>query len=163
MARGRSVALNFAPGQSVHEFTLEREGDDPSTRADIGIFADDLVLKGRFLSVRVHSLGAQGAPAGNVLLEDDAGRTVASARFPALAAPLDLLPKTADVELALPVAADLARLRVRLILDGTPAEVTDANNVASFARPTLETDRVRESRPAPGGLQAQEAPAVRAQ
>ncbi|TFW31725.1 LamG-like jellyroll fold domain-containing protein [Massilia horti] len=144
LERGRSVELNFAPHQTVvYEFKLEQPGSDPATRADIGLSPDDLVLKDRVLGIRVHSLGAKPTPAGLVLVEDAAGKAIASVRFPELAAPLDLLPKTADVQVTLPERGDPAQLRVRLTLDGAPDEVTDANNVAPLVRPTLETDRIR--------------------
>jgi hypothetical protein len=144
LERGRGVELEFAPRQAmVFELSLVQPGEDPSTRADIGLSVDDLALKDRALAIRVHSLGARPTPAGTAIVEDASGRAIASARFPALAAPLDLLPKTADVQVALPEGGVPASLRVRLELDGTPAEISDANNTASLVRPTLETDRIR--------------------
>jgi hypothetical protein len=131
LERGRGVHIALPPHQTVaYEFTLKKPGDDPATRADIGLSGDDLTLKGRKLSIRVHSLGAKGTPAGTATLEDNAGKAVATVRFPALAAPADLQPKTADISVSVPAGVDAAHVRVRLSLDGKPAEVTDANNVA---------------------------------
>jgi hypothetical protein len=143
LERGRTVALDLPAGQSVFEFTLARLGDDPATRADIGISVDDLKVDGRNVAIRVHSLGARPAPAGTAIVEDANGRQVASARFPALEAPLDLKPRSADVRVVLPAGADVSKLRVRLALDGAPDEITDLNNVSGFVRGTLETDRVK--------------------
>ncbi len=68
-------------------------GEDPSTRPDLGIGIDDVSLKGRALTVIVHSLGSAAAPGSMLFLEDSSGRTVASTKIAALAAPTDLMPK----------------------------------------------------------------------
>ena len=131
LERGRGTELVFAPGTTtVHEFELVAPGDDPSTRADIGISADDLALRGRRLAIRVHSLGAKPTPPGTAVVEDGSGRTLGQARFPGLAAPVDLLPKTVDVTVGLPRGSDRQGVSVRLLLDGGPAEVSAENNVA---------------------------------
>ncbi|MDP8914431.1 MAG: LamG domain-containing protein, partial [Pseudomonadota bacterium] len=60
LERGRGTELTFAPGQTtVYEFALVTPGDDPATRPDIGISADDLSLRANRLTMRVHSLGAK--------------------------------------------------------------------------------------------------------
>ncbi len=59
------------------------------------------------MTVTVHSVGAVDAPASKVVLRDKAGKTLATADVPALKAPLDLTPKTAQVTLAVPAGADL--------------------------------------------------------
>ncbi len=131
LERGRGTELTFAPGQTtVYDFALVTPGDDPATRPDIGISADDLSLRGNRVAVRVHSLGAKPTPAGTALIEDGSGAVLARVRFPALPAPTDLLPKTADVATKLPPTGDRSQIRVRLALDGTPPEVTADNNEA---------------------------------
>ncbi|MEO8375953.1 MAG: hypothetical protein ABI471_12050, partial [Sphingomonas bacterium] len=102
-------------------------------RADLGISADDVVVKGRSVTVTVHSLGALDAPGGTATLEDSAGKVLASAAVPALAAPRDLLPKTAQVRLTIP-AGGAAGLRVHVTLKGNAPETTMLNNVASLPR-----------------------------
>jgi hypothetical protein len=61
------------------------------------------------------------------VLEDASGRQLAAAATPALAAPVDLVPKTAQVRLAIPHGADLHGARVRLVLDAP--EITQLNNI----------------------------------
>ncbi len=131
LEQGRPVDLVLPPHQTMtYDLRLTTPGDGPATRPDIGIGSDDLVLKGGRLSVTVHSLGAKSTPAGTAVLEDTAGHKVAAVRFGPLAAPVDLLPKTQTVRIAIPQLH--AGYRVRLLLDGTLAEVTDANNVVAI-------------------------------
>jgi hypothetical protein len=131
LERGRGTELVFAPGTTtVYEFALVAPGDDPATRADIGISADDVRVRGGRMSLRVHSLGAKATPAGTALVEDEGGRVLARVRFPGLPAPTDLVPKTADVRGTMPRGA----ARVRLVLDGAPAEVSAGNNMAALTR-----------------------------
>jgi hypothetical protein len=129
LERGKAVDLTFPSRQTVvYRFERIAPGDDPATRADIGLSRDDIRLNGRRLSVRVHSLGAQATPAGTVIVEDVSGGEVARRRFAALAAPLDLKARTAEVSVSLP--SMVKQGRVRLELDGAVAEVTELNNIA---------------------------------
>jgi hypothetical protein len=100
----------------------------PERRPDIGIGRDDVSLKGRDLTVKVHSLGAADAPAGTVQVVDAAGRTIARAAIPPLKAPVDLTPKTATVKLTLPAGFDRKDAAVRIALPPGVAEVTQINN-----------------------------------
>jgi hypothetical protein len=136
LERSGSVEVNFAPHTTtVLEFTLETPGLPTERRADLGIGADDVRVVGRSADVTVHSLGAIAATGGRVQLVDAAGNVAATAAVPTLAAPLDLLPKTAVVRLPLPAGAG-AGWRVRVMLpDGTP-EVTLLNNNAALPSPT---------------------------
>ena len=59
------------------------------------------------MTVTVHSVGAVDAPASKVVLRGREGKTIATANVPALKAPLDLTPKTAQVTLTIPAGADL--------------------------------------------------------
>jgi hypothetical protein len=77
--------------------------------------------------VTVHSLGAVGTPGGTLRVEDGAGRLVATAPVPAMAAPLDLMPKTVEVRVSLPAGARAASVVVGL--PGDAPEVTRLNNV----------------------------------
>ena len=80
----------------------------------------------------VHSLGAQPMPAGVARLEDAAGRLLASARFAALPVPLDFVARRETVKMVVSTAVP-AGTRVRLVLDGTPAEVTQLNDSVALA------------------------------
>ncbi|MDI7776401.1 LamG domain-containing protein [Asticcacaulis sp. EMRT-3] len=135
LERGRTVDLALPPHQQVSfDLALKTPGDDPSTRPDIGIGASDISLKGRTLSLTVHSLGAKPTPAGTAIISDAAGHPLAQVAFPALAAPTDLLPKTATVRVSLPGTWPKIGGPVRIILHltGAPDEVTDANNTVEL-------------------------------
>ncbi|MEG3150047.1 LamG-like jellyroll fold domain-containing protein [Sphingomonas sp. ZT3P38] len=128
LERSASIPLVFAPGETVFEFALKTPGLPTEQRADLGIGTDDVVVAKRKVTLTVHSLGALDADGGSVMLEDGAGRVLATAPVPPLAAPLDLLPKTATVKLALPAGA----VRVRVALAGGAAETTLLNNVVAL-------------------------------
>lgn len=88
----------------------------PSIRPDLGIGVDDVSLNGRGLAVIVHRLGSAAAPGGTLFLEDSSGRTVASTKIAALAAPTDPMPRKARVRLTVPagVAVETPRLGLAL-------------------------------------------------
>ncbi|MEA3003679.1 MAG: hypothetical protein QOH81_2467 [Sphingomonadales bacterium] len=133
LERSASIDLAFAPRQtSVMEFVLDRPALAVEQRPDLGIGADDLRLKGRQLSVTVHSLGAAPVPGGSLRVEDAAGRLIASAPVPALAAPLDLRPRTAEVRVTLPPGFAARGSRVVIGLAGDTPEVTRLNNEVRF-------------------------------
>jgi len=126
---GADVPLTLAPKQAtVLEFALAQPGQPISGRPDVGLDPEDVVVQGRSVRVTVHSLGAVDAPAGQVVIEAADGRELARAPFPALAAPSDLLPKTATVSLRLPSGVAASGLNVRLMLEGEPAEISRRNN-----------------------------------
>jgi hypothetical protein len=107
-------------------YELVKAGPPTETRADLGIGGDDVVRQGRQVTVKVHSLGHVDAPAGTVEVVDKAGKVLASAPTPPLKAPLDEIPKTATVKLALPAGASAKDLFVRVRLP--VPEVTQLNN-----------------------------------
>lgn len=129
LERSASTRVTFAPHAATEiEFTLKTPGEDVATRPDLGIGSDDVVVKGGKLAVTVHSLGAKGAAGGTLTVEDASGKALATAAIPALAAPLDLTPKTATIRLSRPRGA----ARVRVALPGNAAEVTQLNNVVTL-------------------------------
>ncbi|UIJ46566.1 LamG domain-containing protein [Sphingomonas cannabina] len=129
LERSASVAVTFAPRTTtVLEFALKSPGTPPESRPDLGIGADDVRRQGRTVSVTVHSLGAVEAAGGTAMLEDAAGKPVASVPLPTLAAPLDLTPKAATVRLTIPAGVHPAGLRVRVALPDEAPEVTRLNN-----------------------------------
>jgi hypothetical protein len=126
--RSKSIALTFAPHLTTTlKFERVDAGQPTTDRADIGIGSDDVVAKGDTVEVTVHSLGAKAAEGGTAELLDAKGKVVASAPVPTLAAPLDLLPKTAKVVLPMKPGA----ARVRIALPGT--EITLLNNEVGLA------------------------------
>jgi hypothetical protein len=77
--------------------------------------------------VTVHSLGAKDTGTGVAYLMDRKGKVLAKAEIPSLAAPADLLPKTAKV--VLPLKKGAARVGIALGGSGQAvAEITQANN-----------------------------------
>ncbi|MFJ6024636.1 LamG-like jellyroll fold domain-containing protein [Brevundimonas sp. NPDC092305] len=124
-----SESLTFAPGvATVLTFELAEAGQPVSTRPDVGLDPQDVAGSGRDLRVTIHGLGAVDSPAGEVIVEDASGREVVRGAFPALAAPLDLQPKTTTVALRLPSGVSRQGLRVRLALAGDPLEIARTNN-----------------------------------
>jgi hypothetical protein len=128
LERSASVPLTFAPGENVFEFALVTPGLPTEQRADLGIGADDIAVAKKAVTVTVHSLGAIDAVGGTLTLEDAAGKVLASAAVPPLAAPRDLLPRTTKVKLAVPAGA----VRVRVALAGGAPETTLRNNVVAL-------------------------------
>ncbi len=101
--RSKDVEITFAPRTTtVIELKLKTKGVPYWSRPDLGIDPEDVKVDGSQMTVTVHSVGAVDAPASKVVLRDQAGKTIATADVPALKAPVDLTPKTADVTLAGP-------------------------------------------------------------
>ncbi len=129
LERSASLRLSFAPHATTEvEFTLRSPAPPVFDRPDLGIGADDLRVRGNRAEVTVHSLGSRPVAGGTLFVEDSAGKPLASTTIPALAAPTDLLPKTATIRIALPRGA----ARVRVALAGGDAEVTQLNNVVAL-------------------------------
>ncbi|MDE3104934.1 MAG: hypothetical protein KGK08_07145, partial [Acidobacteriota bacterium] len=131
--RSRSTEVTFAPRTTtVLELKLSKPGVPYWSRPDLGIGPDDIRRSGDRLSVTVHSLGAVDAAASRVVLRDQAGKVLATARVPALKAPLDLYPKTATVSLRLPQHSELHGLSVSVEGAGSVPEITENNNRVTF-------------------------------
>ena len=105
--RSKSIAIAFAPRTTtVIELTLKTKGTPYWSRPDLGIDPEDVKIDGGKMTVTVHSVGSVDAPASKVVLRDKTGKTIATADVPALKAPLDLSPKTAEITLAIPSGED---------------------------------------------------------
>ena len=134
LERSASTTLRFAPGQSqVFEFALVQAGTPVEQRADLGIGRGDVRVEDGQVQVTVHSLGHVATGVGVAVLEDARGRELARVEIPGLAAPSDLVPKTATVRLPLP-AGNRSGLRVRVMQADGAAEVTQRNNVVTLDR-----------------------------
>lgn len=128
LEKGASVDVVFPPMQTVvMEFELVERGTPVETRPDLGIGRGDVRVVGDTVELTVHSLGHVPTGTGYAVLEDARGRELARTAIPALAAPLDLRPKTATVSLPLD-GRDPAALQVRVGLDGDAEEITRLNN-----------------------------------
>ncbi|WP_425501775.1 LamG-like jellyroll fold domain-containing protein [Pseudoxanthomonas broegbernensis] len=129
LEKSASVDLLFPPRQTVvMEFERVREGSPVELRPDLGIGRGDVRVAGDAVEVTVHSLGHVATGGAYAVLEDLRGRELARAAVPALAAPADLQPRTAQVSLPLPPGVDRAGLHVRVGLEDGAAEVTALNN-----------------------------------
>ncbi len=129
LERGGSVGLVFSPNvTTVFTLKLVERAAPLWSRPDLGIGRDDVALKGRKVSVTVHSLGAVDTVPTSVALVDGRGKTLASASVPALAAPADLQPKRATVTLELPAGLSPKGLSVVLDPGNSMKEITRVNN-----------------------------------
>jgi len=129
LERSASVKVHFRPGTTtVVDFELREPGEAVETRADLGIGSDDVVRRGRTVTVTIHSLGARATGGGAAALVDGGGTVIATAALPPLDAPADLRPRTARVRLTIPRGVDPATLAVRVGLPNDATEVTTANN-----------------------------------
>ena len=107
---------------------LKSKGKPYWERPDIGIGGDDIEVQGNTIRVKVHSLGSVDAPASIITIKDANGKTISTAAVPALKAPLDFIPKTADVILTVPAGTDLSECSVQLDPDRKITEITKRNN-----------------------------------
>jgi hypothetical protein len=127
--RSTSIDVTFPPRTTtVIELKLARKGTPYWSRPDLGIDPEDIKIDGQTMTVTVHSVGAIDAPASKVVLRDQAGKTIATAGAPALKAPTDLAPKTADITLTIPEGTDLKGATVTVECSGDVPEITQMNN-----------------------------------
>ncbi|WP_010544079.1 LamG-like jellyroll fold domain-containing protein [Sphingomonas elodea] len=125
LGRSSDVAIRFPAGASRWTFALERAGDPVELRPDLGIGRDDVVVRGRSVTVTVHSLG-HAATTGGTLIVSGASGELGRATVPALQAPADLTPRAATVQVRL--ASPTTPTEVRVALPGDAPEVTLHNN-----------------------------------
>ena len=133
LCKGASLALELPSKQTVAirlEQTAAADGDYYA-RCDLAVAVQDCTISNGEATVRVHSLGSGRAPAFVVaLLAGD--RTIATQQAGPLEAPVDCLPKIA--ELKFPVTAQPGTL-LKAVVDpeDTIAELYERNNSAMLA------------------------------
>jgi Concanavalin A-like lectin/glucanases superfamily len=131
--RSKTLDLTFAPHTTtVLELTLKSKGVPYWSRPDLGLDRSDVKVEGKSMKVTVHSIGSVDAPASKVVLRDRTGKVLATTNAAALKAPLDLLPKTEVVSLALPANADWKGGSVTIESSGPLPEITQKNNRVQF-------------------------------
>jgi hypothetical protein len=131
--RSKSIDVTLPPRAStVLTLKLKSPGTPYWKRPDVGIDPQDVVAHDGSISVRVHSLGSVPAPATTVALRDRSGNVIATANVPEIAAPLDLVPKTADVTLSAPAGTSLSGATVELDPDHRVEEITTVNNAVKL-------------------------------
>ncbi len=131
--RSRDLTIIFPPHtQTIIELKLATPGTPYWQRPDLGLDPEDVKVDGAKMTVTVHSVGALDAPASKVVLRNHDGKTLATASVPALKAPVDLEPKTANIILAVPTGADLKGATVTIECGGDTPEITLMNNTVTL-------------------------------
>ncbi len=131
--RSGSMELTFAPhAMSIITLKLIKPGTPYWQRPDLGISRDDVSVESGAVRVRIHSLGSVDAPGVRIVCRTREGRIISSALVPALRAPVDLYPKTADVILRLPAGTNPKGSSIEIDPDHELNEITRLNNVVKF-------------------------------
>jgi hypothetical protein len=126
--RTRAIEFTLPPrATTVLTLKLKTPGTPYWSRPDLGISREDVSVRDREVRVTVHSLGSVPAPESVVAFRQG-GRIVATAAVPALAAPVDLQPKTTEVVLTLPAGTDPAGGVVEIDPEHALLEITVRNN-----------------------------------
>ena len=107
---------------------LKKKGTPYWKRPDLGIGRDDVHIFSDTVSVTVHNLGSVDSPPCTVALIDYEGTVVSSAEVSALKAPLDYLPKTAELTMSVPAGSKLDGYRIVIDPAGILKEITRLNN-----------------------------------
>ena len=129
LERAEDLELHFEPKvTTIVQLKLKAPGIPLWQRPDVGIGKEDVRVEGRKVRITVHSLGAVDAPASSVALRDPAGKTLAVAAVPAIKAPSDLVPKTEEVTLPVPVNTKLSGCSVIVNPEKKMKELTRRNN-----------------------------------
>jgi hypothetical protein len=129
LERGAAAPLIFSPrATTIFELKLVERGTPYWSRPDLGIGRDDVSVRGRKVTVTVHSLGAVDTRPATLALVGADGKVLSTVAIPALKAPADLLPKTITLTLDVPAGARLAGGSVRIDPDPTTKEITLVNN-----------------------------------
>ena len=130
--RGATVPIDL-PARSEVEIVLELVAADDwlPARPDLALSATEGArIDGGTLTVIVHNVGSMDAPACTATLSAG-GDVIAEAQVPAIAAPLDFLPKTAEVSFQLPAGMGDGML-VTLDAGDTVPEITKLNNTLNL-------------------------------
>jgi len=131
--RSRSLVFTLAPRvTTVLKLSLKTPGTPYWSRPDLGISPEDVLIHGREVRVRVHSLGSVPTPAVVVVFRDRSGRVVATETLGSLPAPVDLFPKTTDVALTLPDGVEAEGGSVEIDPGQQIEEITKLNNVVKI-------------------------------
>lgn len=131
---GQSLKLAFpARKNTLIRLELVQEAQVPSNkRTDLGIAPTDVKMSGNQLSVRVYNVSSVDAPPTTLLVKDAAGKAIKTVAVPAIKAPLDLLPKWADIMVTLPANANLSSGSVLLDPEKKLIQITRLNDSAKW-------------------------------
>jgi catechol 2,3-dioxygenase-like lactoylglutathione lyase family enzyme len=144
LERTGSLPVVFPPRRTtVLTLKLQSKSIPSARRPDLGIGTEDILLHGNEIRVKVHSLGSEASPPAMMALVENDG-VLASAPVPAIEAPLDLIPRTADVSLAVPAGADLHNCGIQLDPEHKLTEITRLNNRVDLSGVIAMDERPRE-------------------
>jgi hypothetical protein len=127
---GASLKLSF-PARKNTLIRLELVQADvvaSNKRTDLGIAPTDVKLTGNQLSIRIYNVSSVDAPPTTLLVKDATGKAIKTVAIPAIKAPLDLLPKWADVMVSLPADAKLSSGSVTLDPEKKLLQITRLND-----------------------------------
>jgi hypothetical protein len=131
--RSQSIEIKLPPrATTILTLKLKTPGTPYWSRPDLGISAADISRQADGVHVRVHSLGSVAAPPSMVVLRDTAGQIIDTVQTPAIAAPNDLQPKTAEIVLKDPQQRTLKGGRVGIFPNKELGEITELNNSVQF-------------------------------
>jgi len=136
LERTQNVELVFEPRKTtVIDCRLLEKAAPYWERPDLGIGPEDIKMEQGAAFVRVHSLGSVETPPSTAVLKNADGKILSEAIVPAIPAPLDLHPKTAEIKLVLPPGSALSGASICINPDGRIFEVTRRNNTVPLPRP----------------------------
>jgi hypothetical protein len=128
--RTQDIGITFAPRTTTVLKCVRTSAAIPNwERADLGMDPEDVQVHGREIKVRVHSLGSVAAPPTPLVFRAADGTVAAAETIPALAAPNDLFPRTAEVRLTLPAGVSAAGGAVEIDPDHALIQITRLNDV----------------------------------
>ena len=129
LERSGNVDFTF-PGHAatILSLRLVAKGSPYWSRPDLGIGADDVKVRGKTLSVTIHSLGSVDTPPTSLVLMDSLGKVLSTVMLPRIKAPIDLLPKTLTVSLSISARSQIAGGSVLIDPESGVKEITRMNN-----------------------------------
>ncbi|MBM3473195.1 MAG: hypothetical protein FJX75_08015 [Armatimonadetes bacterium] len=128
LARYDAVPFITPPGKTVVlDLRLTEELDPITSRPDLALGPEDVRYENGTLTVTIHNVGATPSPQTTLQVQDTRGKVLAEAEVPAMEAPLDLKPRTAEVTVRVRPTGEW-----RVVLDPKDEvrEVTEVNNGA---------------------------------
>lgn len=147
LERSKSIQLTFAPRKTTVLTLKLQSGSTPYwQRPDLGIGSEDVALQGNVLHVKVHGLGSVASPMTTVALLEN-GRQLASTSVPEIPAPNDLLPKYAEVTLAVPSSADLRKCSLQIDPENKLNEITVLNDHIDLNESAAMMDKSQQKGP----------------
>jgi catechol 2,3-dioxygenase-like lactoylglutathione lyase family enzyme len=128
LERSKNIQLTFAPHKTtIIMLKLQSKSVPYWQRPDLGIGKEDITVQGNTIKVKVHNLGSVDAPAVMLaVMQND--KSISAVQIPAIQAPVDLLPKYAEVLLTIPPTTDLHKCSIQIDPEKKLNEITLMNN-----------------------------------